>query len=76
VAREIAFPALRTRHTYGAPSAPFVQLKAPRGFRLAEARKEEAFAVTRFVAAHPTAVSARELLRLAGSPNGELLVAG
>jgi hypothetical protein len=74
VAREIAFPVLRTRHTYGAPSAPYAPLQAPRGFRLAAARKNEAFAVTRFVAGRPTPVSARELLRLSGSPNSELLV--
>src|SRR5581483_9102652 len=76
LAREIAFPALRTRQTYSAPSAPSEQLRAPRGFRLASVHKNEAFAVTRFVAARPTAVSTRELLRLAGSPNGEVLVAG
>jgi hypothetical protein len=74
IAREIAFPVLRTRHTYGAPSAPYAPLQAPRGFRLAAARKNEAFAVTRFVAPAPTPVSARELLRLSGSPNSELLV--
>ena len=68
VAREIAFPVLRTRHTYGAPSAPYAPLQAPHGFRLAAARKNEAFAVTRFVAVHPTAVSARELLQAERQP--------
>ena len=74
LAREIAFPVLRTRHTYGAPSAPTAPLQAPPGFRLAAARRNEAFAVTRFVAPRPTRVSARELLRLSGSPSSELLV--
>jgi hypothetical protein len=76
VAREIAFPVLRTRHTYGAPSAPSAPLQAPPGFRLASARKNEAFAVSRFVAPRPTRVSAGELLRLSGSPSSELLVRG
>ncbi len=74
LAREVAFPVLRTRHTYGAPSAPYAPLQAPAGFRLASARKNEAFALTRFVAPRPTRVSARELLRLSGSPSSELLV--
>jgi mannosyltransferase len=74
IAREIAFPVLRERHTFGEPSAPYAPLQPPRGFRLASARKTEAFAVTRFVAPAPTPVSARELIRLSGDPNSELLV--
>ncbi len=76
IAREIAFPVLRERHTYGAPSAPYAPLQAPRGFRLASARKNESFALTRFVAPAPTPVSARELVRLSGDPHSELLVGG
>jgi hypothetical protein len=76
IAREIAFPVLRERHTYGAPSSPYAPLQAPRGFKLAAARKDEAFALTRFVAPAPTPVSARELVRLSGDPRSELLVGG
>jgi len=76
VAREIAFPVLRTRHTYGAPSAAEVPLTPPPGFTLASVHRNEAFAVARFAAPRPTRVSARELLRLSGSPSSELLVSG
>ena len=46
----------------------------PRGFRLASVAKNEAYAVTRFVARRPTPVPARELVRLSGSPSSELLL--
>ena len=67
-------PLPRTRHTSGSPYAPYVELTPPRGFRLAGVSKNEAYAVTRFVAARPIAVPARELLRLSGSPSSELLL--
>jgi mannosyltransferase len=74
IAREIDFAALRVRHTQGAPYAPYVQRVAPPGFRLVAVKRGEAFAVTRFLAARPTPVSVRELLRLSGDTNGEVLL--
>jgi mannosyltransferase len=73
-AREVAFPSLRTRHTSGSPYAPYVQLRPPRGFHLVGVSKNEAYAVTRFVASRPVSIPARELVRLSGSPSSELLV--
>ena len=73
-AREIAFAALRVRRTEGAPYPPYVQRQAPPGFRLASVSSGEAYAVTRFVADRPRAVSVRELLRLSGDPSGEVLL--
>jgi Dolichyl-phosphate-mannose-protein mannosyltransferase len=75
VARELDFGALRERHSSSAPSPPHKQLTAPPGFRLAGVSSNEAYAVTRFVAPRPTRISARELLRLSGDENGEVLVA-
>ncbi len=71
--REIAFAHLRTRHTSGAPYAPYVQLRAPRGFRLASVDKNEAFAVTRFVATGEPRVPVSGLVSLSGSPSSEVL---
>ncbi len=73
-AREIAFAALRVRRTEGAPYPPYVQRQAPPGFRLASVSSGEAYAVTRFVADRPRAVSVRELLRLSGDQSGEVLL--
>jgi mannosyltransferase len=72
-ARELVFTALRVRRTQGAPYAPYVQRTPPPGFHLVSVRSSEAFAVTRFMAPTPTAVSNAELLRLSGDPNGEVL---
>jgi hypothetical protein len=72
--REIAFAHLRTRHTSGAPYAPYVQLQGPRGFRLASVDKNEAFAVSRFVATGEPAVPVSRLVRLSGSPTSEVLL--
>jgi 4-amino-4-deoxy-L-arabinose transferase-like glycosyltransferase len=71
--REIAFAHLRTRHTSGAPYAPYLQLQAPHGFRLASVEKNEAFAVTRFVASGEPRVPVSGLIRLSGSPSSEVL---
>jgi hypothetical protein len=73
-ARELDFAALRVRHTQGAPYAPYVQRIAPPGFHLVSVKSTEAYAVTRFVASHPTRVSTSELLRLSGNPQGEVLL--
>jgi 4-amino-4-deoxy-L-arabinose transferase-like glycosyltransferase len=70
---EIAFAHLRTRHTSGAPYAPYVQLQAPPGFRLASVDKNEAFAVSRFVATGEPRVPVKGLVRLSGSPDSEVL---
>ena len=72
--REIAFAHLRTRHTSGAPYAPYVQLQAPPGFRLASVDRNEAFAVSRFVATGAQRVPVSELVRLGGGPGSEVLL--
>ena len=74
LAREIDYVTLRTRRTEGSPVPPFVPSTAPPGFHLASVKKTEAYAVTRFVSAHPSAVAASELLRTAGDPGGEVLL--
>jgi hypothetical protein len=75
LAREIDFAALRVRHTQGAPYAPYVQRRAPAGFRLIAVKSSEAYALTRFVADRPRRVSVQQLLRLSGDLNGEVLLA-
>ncbi len=74
VAREVAFATLRVRHTTGAPYPPFLQRTAPAGFHLVGVSKGEAFAVSRFVASRPTALSTGELLRLSGDLGGEVFM--
>jgi mannosyltransferase len=75
LAREIDFAALRVRHTQGAPYAPYVQRRAPAGFQLIAVKSDEAYALTRFVSDRPRRVSVRQLVRLSGDLNGEVLLA-
>lgn len=68
--RELDFAALRVRRTKGAPSPPAITRTGPPGFHLAAVRSNEAYAVSRFVAARPVTVSVGELLRLGGQGTG------
>jgi hypothetical protein len=52
-----------------------VPLQLPPGFRLAEVRRAEAFAVSRFVAPSAMRVSTAALRRLSGEPNAEIELA-
>jgi mannosyltransferase len=72
--REIAFVGLRTRHTGSAPSPAVVPITPPPGFRLAGVSRSEAYAVSRFLATHTTAVRTSYLRTLAGSSSAEIIV--
>jgi mannosyltransferase len=74
--RELDFVALRTRRTGRAPDPAVVPTHAPPGFRLAEVRRGEAFAVSRFVAPAATPVRVRALRRIAEDPKAEVFTQG
>ena len=74
--RELDFVGLRIKRTDASPAPAIVPTRPPSGFRLAGVRRSEAFAVSRFVAAKPTLVSASTLRHMIGSPKAELLTAG
>ncbi len=72
--RELAFVALRLRHSASAPSPPAVPSSGPAGFRLAGVTKSETFAVARFLAARTTTVSARALRRIDHDSTAEVII--
>jgi hypothetical protein len=73
VTREIDFVDLRTRRTGRSPSPPAVLTMAPPGFRASGSRRTETYAVSRFTAAKPTAVSTAALRRLSDEPKAEIV---
>jgi mannosyltransferase len=74
--RELDFVGLRIKRTDSSPAPAVVPTTPPAGFRLAGVRRSEAFAVSRFVAAQPTPVSASTLRRMIGAQTAEVLRAG
>lgn len=72
--RELAFVALRVRHSASAPSPAVVPSSGPPGFRLAGVSRSETFAVARFLAARTTTVSTRALRRIAHDSTAEVIV--
>jgi mannosyltransferase len=74
--RELDFVGLRIKRTDASPEPAIVPTTPPSGFRLAGVRRSEAFAVSRFVAAKPTLVSANKLRRMFGAARAELLATG
>jgi mannosyltransferase len=73
--REVDFVGLRVKRTGRSPLPAIVPLQLPPGFRLAEVRRAEAFAVSRFVAPSAMRVSTAALRRLSGEPNAEIELA-
>jgi mannosyltransferase len=74
--RELDFVGLRIKRSDSSPAPAVVPTTPPSGFRLAGVRRSEAFAVSRFVAAKPTLVSASTLRHMIGAPQAELLTLG
>jgi mannosyltransferase len=72
--REIDFATLRQRRTKGSPAPPYVPPRGPVGFDRLSVSSNEAYAVSRWVAPHPTRVRVSELLHLAGQSGGEVLL--
>jgi mannosyltransferase len=72
--RELDFVALRKRSTWGAPSAPVVPSTPPTGFRLAEVRRSETFALARFTSPRSITVTASSLRRIAHEPAAEIVI--
>jgi hypothetical protein len=72
--RELDFVALRTRRTGRSPLAPAIPTRPPPGFQLASVKRTEAYAVARYVASQPTATTAKDLRRLAGDPDAEIVL--
>ncbi len=70
--RELDFVGLRIKRTGGSPLPAIVPTKPPPGFSLAEVRRAEAFAVSRFVAPSAVRVSTAALRRLIDEPNAEI----
>jgi uncharacterized membrane protein len=73
---EVDVVALRERRTKGAPAPASVPAKGPPGFLPAGVRRGEAYAVARFVAAHPTFVSLSELRRVTGQFKPDIILQG
>jgi mannosyltransferase len=71
---ELDFAGLRIKRTGSSPLPAIVPTKAPPGFHLAEVRRGEAFAVSRFVAPHAVRVSLAALRGVLGEPNGEVVL--
>lgn len=76
VTSEVAYVSLRVRHTGGAPSPAPVPRRAPPGFRLAAATREEAFAVVRYRAARPRPVATAALRRASPEAATEVSLQG
>jgi mannosyltransferase len=72
--RELAFVALRVRHSASPPSPPVVPSSGPAGFRLAGVTRSETFAVARFLAARTTTVPARALRRIDHDSTAEVII--
>ncbi len=72
--RELDFVALRIKRAARSPLPAAVPTRPPAGFRLAEVRRAEAFAVSRFVAPRPVVVSTAALRRLSGAPAAEIVL--
>ena len=66
--REVEFFAFRHLRTVGPPEAGVVPTSPPPGFRLAGVTRRETFAISRFVAARPTAPARAALIRLSANP--------
>jgi hypothetical protein len=79
-AAEIDFVALRARRSGRSPLAAVVPTMAPPGFRLVQERRTASYALTRFSAPHPEAVSVKVLQRLsepdASRPQAEAMTEG
>ncbi|MHB1808768.1 MAG: glycosyltransferase family 39 protein [Solirubrobacteraceae bacterium] len=74
-AREVDFIALRRRGSGGrGPMPPVAHVQAPPGFHLVQVMRSSAYAVSRFVAPRPLAVSIGTLRRLAEDPASEVMV--
>jgi mannosyltransferase len=71
---EVAFVALRTRHTGHAPLPPVVPTNPPPGFRLVGLRRTKTFAVSRFLAPGTVTVSVRSLRRIDGEAKAEVFL--
>jgi hypothetical protein len=72
--REVDFVALRMRRSARSPLPPVVPMIAPPGFRLAGVTRTATYAVSRFVAARPTAVSVASLRREQGDAKAEVII--
>jgi hypothetical protein len=73
-ARELEFVALRSKRTGHTPLAPVVTTKPPPGYRLAEVKRTETYAVARFVAPHATTTNTDVLRRIAMEASAEVLI--
>jgi hypothetical protein len=74
VSREIDFVALRMRRSARSPLPPVVATAAPAGFHLAGVSRTATYAVSRFVASRPTAVSVGLLRREQGDPKADVVI--
>jgi hypothetical protein len=72
--REVVFVAVRTRRTGRSAAPPVLPSGSPRGFRLAGVRREESFAVARFMAATPTSVKVDDLRRMEGEARADVVL--
>jgi mannosyltransferase len=73
--RELEFVALRTRRTGRTPLAPVVPTTAPAGYHLAEVRRTETYAVSRFVASRSVSTSTFRLREIMSKQSGaEVLI--
>jgi hypothetical protein len=70
---EVDFVGLRNRRTVGPPSAPVVPSTAPEGFRLVGVTRTETYAISHFIAAGPTTVTASSLRRVDGDSSAEII---
>jgi hypothetical protein len=71
---ELDFVALRTERTGRPPLPAIVPTRPPPGYRLAELKKTETYAVARFIAPYPVTTNTRSLLRVAPESGSEVLV--
>jgi len=71
---EVDFVAVRHLRTVGPPQAAFVPSSPPTGFHLAGVTRKETFAISRFVAASPTAPTTMQLVRLSAIGNAEAIL--
>jgi mannosyltransferase len=72
--RELDFVALRMKRSARSPLPPVVPTSPPSGFQLAGVHRTESYAVSRFIAARPTAVPLRVLRRTFGDPKAEVVI--
>jgi len=73
-ARELEFVALRSKHTGHAPLPPVVSTKPPPGYRLAEVKRTETYAIARFLAPRAMTTSTNVLRRIAMEASAEVLI--